>query len=139
MGLTNVFGRNFWPIGHIFGQISTSEISKFEEILGKNPKIRFFFFKCGWESVKMSEYQKKIFSRSISPFKALEVILGSKMILNGPKWILKRVHIFQMSEKIQKKIQIFGKDFSVKNAEKKIQQKKIFQFFSKKNTFLIFF
>jgi hypothetical protein len=44
-----------------------------------------------------------------------------------------------MSEKIQKKIQIFGKDFSVKNAEKKIQQKKIFQFFSKKNTFLIFF
>ena len=87
----------------------------------------------------MSEYQKKIFSRSISPFKALEVILGSKMILNGPKWILKRVHIFQMSEKIQKKIQIFGKDFSVKNAEKKIQQKKIFQFFSKKNTFLIFF
>ena len=139
MGLTNVFGRNFWPIGQIFGQISTSEISKFEEILCKNPKIRFFFFKCGWESVKMSEYQKKNFSRSISPFKALEVILGSKMILNGPKWILKRVHIFQMSEKIQKKIQIFGKDFSVKNAEKKIQQKKIFQFFSKKNTFLIFF
>jgi hypothetical protein len=44
-----------------------------------------------------------------------------------------------MSEKIQKKIQIFGKDFSVKNAEKKIQQKTIFQFFSKKNTFLIFF
>ena len=72
----------------------------------------------------MSENQKKIFSRSISPFKALEVILGSKMILNGPKWILKRVHIFQMSEKIQKKIQIFGKDFSVKNAEKKIKKKK---------------
>ena len=87
----------------------------------------------------MSENQKKILSRSISPFKALEVILGSKMILNGPKWILKRVHIFQMSEKIQKKIQIFGKDFSVKNAGKKIQQKKIFQFFWKKNTFLIFF
>ena len=39
----------------------------------------------------------------------------------------------------KKKIQIFGKDFSVKNAEKKIQQKKNFQFFSKKNTFLIFF
>ena len=85
MGLKNVFGRNFWPIGQIFGQISTSEISKFEEILGKNPKIRFFFFKCGWKSVKMSENKKKNFSRSISPFKALEVILGSKMILNGPK------------------------------------------------------
>ena len=39
----------------------------------------------------------------------------------------------------QKKFHIFGKDFSVKNAEKKIQKKKIFQFFSKKNTFLIFF
>ena len=85
MGLTNVFGRNFWPIGQIFGQIPTSEISKFEEILGKNPKIRFFFFKCGWESVKMSEYQKKTFSRSISPFKALKSILGPKMILNGQK------------------------------------------------------
>ena len=85
MGLTNVFGRNFWPIGQIFGQISTSEISKFEEILGKNPKIRFFFFKCGWKSVKMSENQKKIFSRSISPFKALKLILCSKVILNDQK------------------------------------------------------
>jgi hypothetical protein len=81
MGLKNVFGRNFWPIG----QISTSEISKFEEILGKNPKIRFFFFKCEWESVKMSEYQKKNFSCSISPFKILKSILGPKMILNGQK------------------------------------------------------
>jgi hypothetical protein len=44
MGLINVFGRNFWPISQLFGQISTSEISKFEEILGQNPKIRFFFF-----------------------------------------------------------------------------------------------
>ena len=81
MGLTNVFGRNFWPIG----QISTSEISKFEEILGKNPKIRFFFFKCGWKSVKMSEYQKQNFSRSISAFKALKSILDPKIILNGQK------------------------------------------------------
>ena len=40
MGPENIFGRNFWPIG----QISTSEILKFEEILGKNPKIRDFFF-----------------------------------------------------------------------------------------------
>ena len=85
MGLKNVFGRNFWPIGQIFGQISTSEISKFEEILGQNPKIRFLFFKCEWKSVKMSENEKQILSRSISPFKALEVILGSKIILNGPK------------------------------------------------------
>jgi hypothetical protein len=38
----------------------------------------------------------------------------------------------------QTKFYIFGKDFSVKNAEKKIQKKTIFQFFSKKNTFLIF-
>jgi hypothetical protein len=64
MGLKNVFGRNFWPIG----QISTSEISQFEEILGK-----------------MSEYQKKVFSRSISPFKTLKSILGPKIILNGQK------------------------------------------------------
>ena len=85
MGLKNVFGRNFWPIGQIFGQISTSEISKFEEILGKNPKIRFFFFQV-WVGISQNvRIPKKIFSRSISPFKALEVILGSKMILNGPK------------------------------------------------------
>ena len=64
----------------------------------------------------MSEYQKKNFSRSISAFKALKSILDPKIILNGQKWILKRVHIFQMWEKIQKKIQIFGKYFSVKNA-----------------------
>ena len=45
----------------IFGQISTSEISKFEEILGKNCKIRLFFFKCEWRSAKMSEKNKKNF------------------------------------------------------------------------------
>ena len=136
MGLKNVFGWNLWPIGQIFGQISTSEISKFEEILGKNPKIRFFFFfKCGWESVKMPEYQKNIFNRSISPFKELKWILGPKMILNGPKWILKRVHIFQMWEKIQKKFHIFGKDFSVKKWERKIQKKMFFNFCRKKKYF----
>jgi len=135
MFLAEIFGRSA-TFSAKYPHLKFQNLKKF---WAKIPKFDFFFFKCGWESVKMSEYQKKIFSRSISPFKALEVILGSKMILNGPKWILKRVHIFQMSEKIQKKIQIFGKDFSVKNAEKKIQQKKIFQFFSKKNTFLIFF
>ncbi len=84
MGLTNVCGRNFWPIGQIFGQIFTSEISKFEEILGQNPKIRFFF--QVWVEVGQNvRKSKKIFNRSISPFKALVVILGSKMILNGPK------------------------------------------------------
>jgi hypothetical protein len=40
----------------------------------------------------------------------------------------------------QKKFQIFGKDFNVKNAEKKNSEKKnIFNFFSKKNTFFIVF
>ena len=40
----------------------------------------------------------------------------------------------------QKKFQIFGKDFSVKNAEKKNSEKKtIFQFFSKKKYFFDFF
>ena len=85
MGLTNVFGRNFWPIGHIFGQISTSEISKFEEILGKNPKIRFCFFQV-WVGISQNvRISKKNFSRSISPFKALKSILDPKMILNGQK------------------------------------------------------
>ena len=88
----------------------------------------------------MSEYQKNNLSRSISPFKALKSILGPKMILNGQKWILKRVHIFQMWEKIQKKWHIFGKDFSVKKwGKKKIQKKMLFDFFRKKNTFLMFF
>ena len=58
MGLTNVFGRNFWPIGHIFGQISTSEISKFEEILGQNPKIRFFFSSVGGSRSKCQKIKK---------------------------------------------------------------------------------
>ena len=53
MGLTNVFGRNVWPIGQIFGQIPTSEISKFEEILGKNPKIRDFFFQV-WVGISQN-------------------------------------------------------------------------------------
>ena len=44
-----------------------------------------------------------------------------------------------MSEKIQKKIQIFGKDFSVKNAEKKIQQKNNFSIFFEKKYFFDFF
>ena len=43
IGLKNIFCRNFWPIGQIFGQTSTYEIPKFEEILGKNSKIRLFF------------------------------------------------------------------------------------------------
>ena len=125
-------------MAEIFGQKSTSKIPKFEEILGKNSKIRLFFFKCGWGSVKMSEYQKQIFSHII---KALKLILGSKMILNGPKWILKRVHIFQIWGKIQKKIfHIFGKDFSVKKWEKKKFKKKCFLiFFEKQNTFLTVF
>ena len=46
---------------------------------------------------------------------------------------------FSNVRKNSKKIQIFGKDFSVKNAEKKIQQKQIFQFFSKKKYFFDFF
>ena len=91
-----------------FGQISTSEISKFEEILGKNPKIRFFVFSSvGGNQSKCPNITKNVFSRSISPFKALKWILGPKMILNGQKWILKRVHIFQMWEKIQKKMSHF--------------------------------
>ena len=42
----------------------------------------------------MSENQKKFFSRSISPFKALQLILGSKMILNDQKSISKVIPIF---------------------------------------------
>ena len=94
MGLKNIFGQIFWPIGQIFGQIPTSEIPKFEEILDKNSKIRLFFFKCGWRSAKISEYLKKNFSRSISLCKAHKLIFGSTMILNGQKWILNRVWIF---------------------------------------------
>ena len=134
MFLAEIFGRSA-TFSAKYPHLKFQNLKKF---WAKIPKFDFFFFKCGWKSVKMSENQKKILSRSISPFKALEVILGSKMILNGPKWILKRVHIFQMSEKIQKKIQIFGKDFNVKNAEKKIQQKKFFNFFRKKYFFDFF-
>jgi hypothetical protein len=43
MGQNNIFGRNFWPIGQIFGQKSTFEIPKFEEILEKEKKQHFFF------------------------------------------------------------------------------------------------
>ena len=139
MGLKNVFGRNLWPIGQTFGQISTSEISKFEEILGKNPKIRFFFSSVGGNQSKCPNIKKK-FSRSISPFKALKWILGPKMILNGQKWILKRVHIFQMWEKIQKKNVTFLVMILVyKSEEKKIKKKMLFDFFRKKNTFLVCF
>ena len=84
MELTNVFCRNFWPIGQIFGQISTSENSKFEEILGKNCKFRLLFFSnVSGGRPKCQKIKKTFFSRSISPFKALQLILESKMIWNG--------------------------------------------------------
>ena len=60
----------------------------------KIQKFGFFFFKCGWRSVKMSEYSKKKFGRSISLCKAHKLIFGSTMILNVQKWVLKRVWIF---------------------------------------------
>ena len=135
MFLAEIFGRSA-TFSAKYPHLKFQNLKKF---CAKIPKFDFFFFQVWVEVGQNVRKSKKNFSRSISPFKALEVILGSKMILNGPEWILKRVHIFQMSEKIQKKIQIFGKGFSVQNAEKKIQQKKFFNFFRKKILFWFFF
>ena len=60
-------------------------------------------------------------------------------VSNSKKWILKRVRIFQMWEKWPKKFHIFGKDFSVKNAEKKISEKNNFSIFFEKKYFFDFF
>ena len=81
MFLTEHFGRSA-TFSAKYPHLKFQNLKKFWV---KIPKFEIFFFKCGWESVKMSEYQKKTFSRSISPFKALKSILGPKMILNGQK------------------------------------------------------
>ena len=47
-------------------------------------------------------------------------------------------YISNVRKNDQKQFYIFGKDFSVKNSEKKIKKKQFFNFFRKKNTFLIF-
>ena len=48
-------------------------------------------------------------------------------------------YISNVRKNDQKKFHIFGKDFSVKKSEKKIKKKQFFNFFRKKNTFLMFF
>ena len=131
MGLTNIFGHNFQPIGQIFGQISTSENSKFEEILGKNCKIWLFFFSnVSGSRSKCQKIKKKHFSRSISPFKALKLILCSKVILNDQKWISKVIRIFTFRSKFSA---FFGKDLQC-FLEKNLKQKKL-----EKSKFWIFF
>ena len=61
--------------------------------------------------------------------------MGLIIASNSKKWILKRVCNFQMWVKRSKKqIQIFGKDFSVKNSKKSF-----FFFFEKKKCFFDFF
>ena len=71
----------------------------------------------------MSEYEKKIFRRSIISFKAPQWILGSKMMLNGEKVISKMIRIFHFSKKFKISRIFFGKDlpcFLSKNWTKKI-------------------
>jgi hypothetical protein len=57
VGLKNIFCRNFWSIGQIFGKKSTSDIPKFEESLGKNSKIWRFFFQV-WLKVSHHAHPK---------------------------------------------------------------------------------
>ena len=84
----------FWPIRQIFGQISTSKIPKFEEILGKNSKFGFFFSCVGGGRSKCPNI-KKTFSvvALVFFFKALQLILGAKMILKNQKLISKEIRI----------------------------------------------
>jgi hypothetical protein len=44
MGLKNVFGRNFWPIGQNLSRTATNEISKVGKMEGKNSKNLHFFY-----------------------------------------------------------------------------------------------
>ena len=71
MFLAEIFGRSA-KFSAKYPHLKFQNLMKFWV---KIPKFVFFFFKCGWESVKMSEYQKKNFCCSISPFKALKSIL----------------------------------------------------------------
>ena len=70
----------------------------------------------------MSEYEKKIFRRSIISFTAPQWILGSKMMLNSEKVISKMIRIFHFSKKFKISRIFFGKDlpcFLSKNGQKK--------------------
>ena len=72
----------------------------------------------------MSENQKQFFSRSISPFKALQLILASKMN-EFQRWYV----FFTFSSKFST---FFGKDlqcFLEKKSETKKLEKIIFEFF----------
>ena len=75
----------------------------------------------------MPQKKKKILSRGFNPYKAPKSISDLIMFSNGEKWILKRIRNFQIWVKsFKKKIQNFGKDFSVKSREKKIKKNQIF-------------
>ena len=56
MGVKNVFGRS----AKFSAKDPHLKFQNLKKFWVKIPKFDFFFFKCGWESVKMSEYQKKI-------------------------------------------------------------------------------
>ena len=81
----------------------------------------------------MPQKPKQILSRVFSPCKAPKSISDPIIVSNGEKWILKGSEFSNLGKKFQKKIQNFGKDFSVKSREKtKLKKKQKIQFFSKK-------
>ena len=117
------------------------KFQKLEKRRVKIPKICIFFTKMG---LKVSHHASKknfFLSRGFSPYKAPKSISDLIIVSNGEKWILKRVRNFQIWVKsFKKKIQNFGKDFSVKSLEKiKLKKNKKSNFFRKKMIFLFFF
>ena len=105
----------------------------------KFKQFAFFLVKCDsthWRCHIIPK-NKKSLSRVFSSYKAHKLILDLIIVSNGEKWILKRVCNFRIWVKSsKKKIQNFGKDFSVK---KKIEKKPKNQIFFEKKWFFDFF
>ena len=117
------------------------KFQKLEKRRVKIPKICIFFGKMGLKVSHHASKNKKILSRVFSPYKAPESILYLIIVLNGEKWILKRVRNFQIWVKsFKKKFKILVRILFVKSREKtKLKKNKKSNFFRKKNNFCIFF
>ena len=99
--LKNNFGQNFGAIDQIFGQKFTSEIPKFENILCKNFKNRFFFQM--WVEAGQNVRKYYNFSRRIGPCKSSRTI--SALINYAPEnKNLKMLRIFHLWVNTRQKI-----------------------------------
>ena len=137
-GAKEYFWWNFRPIGRNFGQKSTSEIPKFEEIL-KKKKNSIFFFRMWFQMSHDVSKKKKSFSRLFSPYKAPKKFLLKLVNFSCQNFSSKTLRIFDFRKK-HKNFHFFFTSWKMRENVKKqkLQKKNKYIFFRKKIFFWFF-